>query len=146
MGGTCRMEEEVRNSISVLVWKPQMKGPFGRFKCMWENNMKWERVGVNLNQLTQNGVLQRRALVNSTFRDQLSNSQLFYEVLSPLELVMKTLAIYTFLCIPWNLPKFRTAAMFVIFNRQTYVRIYPRAQPYLYLMGTRGSSPTGIDV
>jgi hypothetical protein len=42
MGGACSTNEENRNAYRILVRKPEGKGPLGRPRCTWENNIKMD--------------------------------------------------------------------------------------------------------
>jgi hypothetical protein len=53
-----RKHVEIKNAYVFLVWKPEMKGPLGKFRRRWEDNFKIiTEVGyedVNYIQLVQN--------------------------------------------------------------------------------------------
>jgi hypothetical protein len=46
MGGVCSSGEEGRGMYRVLVGKPEEKGPLGRPRCTWEDNIKMDRQEV----------------------------------------------------------------------------------------------------
>jgi hypothetical protein len=50
----CSTNREKRNTYRILVWKPEGKGPLGRSRCRWVDNIKiglreigWNRIGLN---------------------------------------------------------------------------------------------------
>jgi hypothetical protein len=44
---------EQRNSYRILVGKPEVKGPLGRPRCRWEDNIRMDLREIGLSDLAQ---------------------------------------------------------------------------------------------
>jgi hypothetical protein len=69
MGGACSTNGEKINAHRLFIGKPEGKGPLGRPKCNWVNNIRMDLGEVGCGDIDWTGLAQDinrwRALVNS---------------------------------------------------------------------------------